>query len=543
VQGSSDDVDSNGGLGMSLADDLVIGGADEAGEMHAKNSLIHYLQQECIAMARDRDVLATELSRVHDLIEKQKARAAAGDGEEGESGAGRVLVKKTGSLLKRNPAGLFGVHQWKRRYFNLEGCRLRYFDRTSDAHPKGELDLYNYELHASKGVTKRLGKLFSFELSWCGGAETTKQPLHDAGAGGGGGVGASGRERVRTAGEERGDFCLAAENADEFTSWLELLHRAMSMPRLEPEPEDEEREQQQPADTAVEHSAEQGDDGGGGGAAEATVATAVPVDAMEEAVTSAAVTSAGAGAADVTSPKIAAIDTAAAAIKEDQQQEEGVGAMAGVSAVDVEVSVESLALAEEIIAQGTSDGLPISELPSDVTIVAPPAVPQASAEKAAAGLGPWDAFWGDRPVTLSVDADGLAVHAAKDEQMAVEKEGGEDDGAVNGSDTVTTTELVRFSYVQLQSWNVLGTQGIRLCAYLEQEQQHKIAGGGGSSEVAATAAVAAAAAEETAGVREQEGAGDQDQHVHEHEFRTADGASVGEALRRMTHGGGATSAT
>jgi hypothetical protein len=108
---------------------------------------------------------------------------------------------------------------------------------------------------------------------------------------------------------------------------------------------------------------------------------------------------------------------------------------------------------------------------------------------------------------------------------------------------VTTTELVRFSYVQLQSWNVLGTQGIRLCAYLEQEQQHKIAGGGGSSEVAATAAVAAAAAEETAGVREQEGAGDQDQHVHEHEFRTADGASVGEALRRMTHGGGATSAT
>jgi len=71
-------------------------------------------------------------------------------------------VAKTGSLLKKNPKG---VGWWKKRHFVLQGHKLLYFDKAGDSEPKGLIFLENYELHCSQGVSTRLGKKFSFELS------------------------------------------------------------------------------------------------------------------------------------------------------------------------------------------------------------------------------------------------------------------------------------------------------------------------------------------------------------------------------------------
>lgn len=124
--------------------------------------LVHFLQEDNVRLSQEQALIAGEFLRLSNIVSE---RAAANKG----LGSGPMApVKKTGWLMKRNPRAVAGKFKWKRRYFILEGARLRYFENASSTAASGHINLEHYDVHAAKSVSKRLGKNHAFELCWVG---------------------------------------------------------------------------------------------------------------------------------------------------------------------------------------------------------------------------------------------------------------------------------------------------------------------------------------------------------------------------------------
>lgn len=124
--------------------------------------LVHFLQEDNVRLSQEQALIAGEFLRLSTIVSE---RAAASRGL--ESGP-MAPVKKTGWLMKRNPRAVAGKFKWKRRYFILEGARLRYFENAASTAASGHINLEHYDVHAAKSVSKRLGRNHSFELCWVG---------------------------------------------------------------------------------------------------------------------------------------------------------------------------------------------------------------------------------------------------------------------------------------------------------------------------------------------------------------------------------------
>ena len=124
--------------------------------------LVHFLQEDNVRLSQEQALIAGEFLRLSTIVSE---RAAASKG----LGSGPMApVKKTGWLMKRNVRAVAGKFKWKRRYFILEGARLRYFENASSTDASGHINLEHYDVHAAKSVSKRLGKNHAFELCWVG---------------------------------------------------------------------------------------------------------------------------------------------------------------------------------------------------------------------------------------------------------------------------------------------------------------------------------------------------------------------------------------
>jgi hypothetical protein len=124
--------------------------------------LVHFLQEDNVRLTQEQALIAGEFLRLSTVVSE---RASASKGS--ESGP-MAPVKKAGWLMKRNPRAVAGKFKWKRRYFVLDGARLRYFENAASTAASGHINLERYDLHAAKSLSKRLGKNHAFELNWVG---------------------------------------------------------------------------------------------------------------------------------------------------------------------------------------------------------------------------------------------------------------------------------------------------------------------------------------------------------------------------------------
>lgn len=103
--------------------------------------LVHFLQEDNVRLTQDQALMATEFLRLSNIVSDR-----SGPGRKGDQGP-MAMVKKAGWVMKRNPRAVAGKYKWKRRYFVLEGPRLRYFENASSTAASGHINLEFYEAH------------------------------------------------------------------------------------------------------------------------------------------------------------------------------------------------------------------------------------------------------------------------------------------------------------------------------------------------------------------------------------------------------------